>query len=146
MSRTVSATADGSQPEVHEARTGYLDAVDSGARQTQLVTKRGGDLGGLAAQRTREHHRDVARPISERRITRSLHHRIDVRRRTKGKRRALQLGANTVSEIHSLLFGGDAGSDLTGAGESAGLLAPDEPASELDDDEAGLVSFFPSLP
>ncbi len=125
----------GIQPEIQESGAGNLDAVDAGVREVDIVANRNGDLGWLAAERTRKHHRDVACPIGERRVARTLQQRLDVFGRADAQRRSLELGANAIRKIHSEAFVGVTGfAGVSGA--LGGASPPDFASVGLEPDEA----------
>ena len=123
------------QPEIQEARSRNLDAVDASVREVDIVANRNGDLGWLATKRARKHHRDVACPIGESRVSRTLQQRLDVVGRADAQRRSFELGADAIRKIHSDALVGVTG--LAGVSDALGDASPPDFASVgLEPDEA----------
>ena len=139
------------ETEIDEARSRDLRRRDP----RRLPVDRRDDLlrevARLPAERLGEHHREVGGPVPERRITRTLEHRLRPRGRAKALRGARQLGAQRVQAVaHSLLLGLGAGFDSAGLAslfaDSPAALSDDgaAPSPPADDDSAVFPSPFES--
>ena len=75
---------------------------DSGAREVESLDDRLREVARLSAERLGEHHREIRRPIAERRIARTLDDRLDVVRRAERLRGASELRAQEFGAVHYL--------------------------------------------
>ena len=69
--------------EVDEPRARDVGRADSGAREVDALDDGRREIARLLAERLREHHREIRRPIAERRIARTLDDRLDGVRRAE---------------------------------------------------------------
>src|ERR1051326_4528030 len=90
----------GIHPEVDEARAGNLRRPNAGTAIIDGVDDALRDIAWLASKRLRENHRQIRRPVTERRISRPLEHWLDGLGRADGPRRTRELGAELRGGRH----------------------------------------------
>src|SRR5689334_3971440 len=128
----------GRDPEVDEARTGDLGALDAGARIIEAFDDRCREVARLEAELLGEDQRQVRSPVAERRIPWPLENRVDISGRTERVRGASQLRAQQIRVRHyDSLFPFDGGAvelEPAGALFASEVFLSDDVEDSLDFD------------